>query len=79
MCSGEGRSLVATIVYRALLDSILGRTRSKTYPHGVRYLKVLDRLALSITGWGDFDDHGAYSERLHREHSRKRGFWSRYA
>ncbi|MHB9148530.1 MAG: DUF6880 family protein [Thermoleophilia bacterium] len=75
---GEGRSLVATILYRALLDSILSRARSKTYPHGVCYLKVLDRLAPSITGWRDFEDHGAYSERLRREHSRKRSFWSRY-
>lgn len=46
------RHLAATVVYRALLDSILRRGQAKTYPHGVRYLKKLDRLAKSISDWG---------------------------
>lgn len=75
----EGRLLAASVVYRALIASILGKARSKTYPHAVRYLKALDRLALSVSGWRDFEDHNAYSERLRREHGRKTSFWSRYA
>ncbi|MHB8868909.1 MAG: DUF6880 family protein [Thermoleophilia bacterium] len=76
---GEGRLLAASVVYRALIASILGKARSKTYPHAVRYLKALDRLGPSVSGWRDFEDHSAYSERLRREHGRKTSFWSRYA
>src|SRR3989304_7535704 len=43
----DGRPLPATVLYRALLDSILRRAQTKTYQHGVRYLKKLDRLAQS--------------------------------
>lgn len=74
----EGRVLGATIVYRALLDSILTRAQSKTYPHGVRYLKKLDKLAPSISDWRNFDDHRIYSEHLQGQHRRKTSFWSRY-
>ncbi len=74
----EGRALGATMMYRALLDSILRRARTKTYPHGVRYLKKLDKLAQSISDWRYFDDHSIYSEHLQEKHRRKTSFWSRY-
>lgn len=74
----QQRPLGATILYRALLDSVLRRARAKTYPHGVRYLKKLDRLAISITDWQQFDDHVTYTQQLHAAHGRKRSFWSRY-
>jgi hypothetical protein len=75
----EGRALGATIVYRALLDSILKRAQSKTYHHGVRYLKKLDKLAPSVSDWRNFDDHRIYSEQLQGQHRRKTSFWSRYS
>lgn len=74
----NGRALAAAIVYRALLDSILKRAQSKTYHHGVRYLKKLDKLAPSISNWRNFEDHGIYSEHLQEKHRRKTSFWSRY-
>lgn len=74
----EGRSLAATVLYRALLDSILQRAQTKTYPIGVRYLKKLDRLAMSVADWRAIQDHGAYREHLEQQHGRKRSFWSRY-
>ncbi|WP_342347859.1 DUF6880 family protein [uncultured Nitrospira sp.] len=74
----KGRALGATILYRALLDSILRRARTKTYPHGVRYLKKLDKLAPSISDWRNFHDHSIYSEHLQEKHRRKTSFWSRY-
>jgi hypothetical protein len=72
------RALTATILYRALLDSILRRAQSKTYPHGVRYLKKLDKLAPSIVDWRNFDNHDNYSKHLKEKHGRKTSFWSRY-
>lgn len=73
-----GRWLCASIIYRALLDSILRRAQSKAYPHGVRYLKTLDRFATSVSDWRAFKNHEDYVENLRQQHSRKRSFWSRY-
>lgn len=70
--------LSASMIYRALLDSILHRGQSKTYPHGVRYLKKLDRLATTISEWRGMDDHKTYLKQLRQTHGRKRSFWSRY-
>jgi hypothetical protein len=74
----DGRWLCASIVYRALLGSILDRAYSKAYGHGVRYLKKLDRISESVLDWSDFDDHEAYLKKLRQQHGRKRSFWSRY-
>ena len=70
--------LAATAIYRALLDSILQRGKSKAYHYGVEYLKTLDELASSIPDWRGLDDHDAYFEQLHKKHGRKYSFWSRY-
>ncbi|MFH1674376.1 MAG: DUF6880 family protein [Pseudomonadota bacterium] len=73
-----GRVLVASVIYRALLDSILGRAQSKYYHHGVRYLKKLDVLAGRVGDWRYFPSHRDYTEKLRQLHGRKRSFWSRY-
>lgn len=72
------RHLAATVVYRALLDSILERGQTKTYPYGVRYLKKLDRLAKSISDWCSQADHATYLQQLQQTHGRKSRFWSLY-
>lgn len=74
----ENRLLAATAVYRALLDSILRRAQTKTYTHGARYLKKLDKLAGSIDDWRNLPDHDAYTQQLREQHGRKTSFWSRY-
>lgn len=74
----DGRPLPATILYRALLDSILRWAQTKTYQHGVRYLKKLDRLAMSVSDWRDIETHPAYLEMLRQVHGRKSSFWLRY-
>ena len=72
------RWLCASIIYRALLDSILHRGQTKAYSHGARYLKRLDRLAESVSDWRSFENHRAYVEKLRQQHGRKRSFWARY-
>lgn len=74
----QGRHLCASLLYRALLDSILRRAQTQTYPHGVRYLKKLDLLAGSITDWRNIETHAAYKAGLQLHHGRKSSFWSRY-
>ncbi len=74
----ENRPLVASLIYRKLLTSILERGYSKAYSHAVRYLKKLDKLAESISDWHGFEQHDAFKECLLEGHGRKRSFWSKY-
>jgi len=72
------RPLTASLLYRALLDSILRRARTATYGHGARYLRKLDLLAKTVSDWGDIESHTVYVEQLRQKHGRKTSFWSRY-
>jgi len=74
---GAGR-LADALLYRALLDSILCRAQTKTYSHGGRYLRKLDRLAGAVVDWRSFQSHDLYMEKLRLNHGRKSSFWSRY-
>jgi len=74
----EGRNLAASIIYRSLLSSVLERGYTKAYPHGIRYLKKLDKLAASISDWNTFDDHKEFKDDIYEAHGRKRSFWSKY-
>ncbi|NQU47201.1 MAG: hypothetical protein HQ519_01020 [Planctomycetes bacterium] len=70
--------LGASILYRALLSSILTDGRPKAYSHGVRYLRKLDELATSIIDWEKLPDHTVFLATLRLQHGRKRSFWFKY-
>lgn len=72
----HGFALAATALYRALLNSILERANTKTYTHGVLYLKKLEDLSSLVTDWHSFDIHGSYANQLRLQHGRKSAFWS---
>ena len=72
------RHLAASMLYRALLDSILKRGQTKTYPHGIRYLKKLDTLASAVSNWQQFPSHEIYKKLLRLAHGRKHSFWGKY-
>ena len=74
----ENRHLVTSMIYRSMLLSILERGYTKAYPHGVRYLKKLDKLAAAVSDWKEFNHHEAFKEQLVQTHGRKRSFWSKY-
>lgn len=74
----ENRHLTASLIYRSLLLSILERGYTKAYPHGIRYLKKLDTLAVSIADWKNFNNHEAFNGQVYQNHGRKRSFWSKY-
>lgn len=72
----EEHPLPASLLYRALLDDILGRARSQAYGHGARHLAALDALASRLAP-GDLDpDPATYRAVLRKAHGRKIGFWS---
>lgn len=70
--------LAATILYRALLDSILDHARSKAYGHGAKYLGKLAALARETDAMrpGTMTDHATYLANLKKTHPRKSGFWA---
>lgn len=72
------RFLVTSLIYRALLNSILDQGRSAAYYYGVKYLRTLDDLATKITDWGGFPDNEEYELALRMDHKRKFSFWKRY-
>ena len=74
----ENRHLVTSLIYRSLLISILERGYTKAYPHGIRYLKKLDKLAASVADWKKFHHHEAFKAQIIEDHGRKRSFWSKY-
>lgn len=71
--------LAATILYRALLDNILDRARSKAYGHGAKYLGKLALLAQDADAArpSAITDHATYLAGLKKAHPRKSGFWAR--
>jgi hypothetical protein len=74
----RGKLLISSLIYRALLDSILARALSKYYHHGVKYLKKLDQLAPYVTDWQTWPVHNTYLAILKENHKRKSAFWSKY-
>lgn len=74
----ENRHLAASLIYRSLLVSILERGYTKAYPHGIGYLKKLDKLAVTVSDWKRFNTHQAFKEQIIKAHGRKRSFWSKY-
>lgn len=74
----ENRHLVTSLMYRSLLISILERGYTKAYPHGIRYLKKLDKLAVNVVDWKEFIHHEAFQDQIIQAHGRKRSFWSKY-
>ncbi len=69
--------LAATLILRALADSILQRSVSKNYRIAVGYIKRAAKLALEISDWQTHIDHDAYLKTLHTNHAHKSAFWSK--
>lgn len=67
--------LAASLVYRALLNSILLRGQSKHYRQGGRYWVLLLKIGARVTDWKGFETELEYRERTGREHPRKAAFW----
>jgi hypothetical protein len=75
----HGRALVASVIYRALIDSTMRRAQAKYYHHAVRYLKILERLAPGIADWRGFEPHSEYMVEFREAHKRKTSLWARYS
>ncbi|NYT63337.1 hypothetical protein H0A66_13535 [Alcaligenaceae bacterium] len=72
----HGHLLAATLVFRALLVSLLERGYIKAYRYGAGYLHQLQVMAPGIVDWGDSLDHAEFHQYLQSQHGRKRSFWA---
>lgn len=71
--------LAGSVLYRALIDDILGRARSKAYGHAVRYLVRLGALAIASDPGAQvasIPTHDDYCAKLRVKHGRKSAFWA---
>ena len=68
--------LAATMVLRAMIESILGRGWPKYYKRAARCLLDCAGLSSRITDYGVHESHEAFEARLRRDHGRKESFWS---
>ncbi len=75
---GEGYYLVSSVLYRALLESILAHAISKYYKYGIRYLKKMDKLNVKIDNWKNVQSHDEYKAEIIETHKRKKSFWGKY-
>lgn len=76
--SALGQPLAASLLFRALLDSILKRGKTDAYHYGIEYLNQLDALAGQIENWNGFKTHKDYLSALMEKHGRKYSFWNQY-
>ncbi len=67
--------LASSVIYRALLVSILEHKRSSAYGHAARYLRKLRRWAPKISTWQGLLNQVAFEEGLRAKHGLKRKFW----
>lgn len=72
----HGLALVATLLYRALLESILVNVRRTAYRHGAKYLAILSRLTRSVTDWRGHPSHEVFVVDLRKRHGLKKAFWA---
>ncbi len=72
------RPLIASLIFRSLVTSVLQQGYAKAYHHGVNYLLKLDQLAEHPFDLRGYPSHKAFMNQIMAEHPRKRSFWQQY-
>lgn len=67
----------ATLLYRAMVISVLQRAASKAYPHAARNLELALFVGERLTTDSGIPDNAAFLATLKSKHGRKYSFWSR--
>jgi hypothetical protein len=65
----------AALLYRRMIESVLGRGSSKQYPYAARDLQSCARLAPRMSEATPIETHATFVARLRKVHGRKHGFW----
>ncbi|WP_150468874.1 tetratricopeptide repeat protein [Cysteiniphilum sp. SYW-8] len=72
----HGKHLVAALLRRKLVESVLDSARSKSYRYAASDLKLAGDYAAEVKAWGDYPTHEAFIDKLRQDHSRKHSFWA---
>lgn len=73
---GHGYPRGETVIYRALLGSILDRAYSRAYGHAARYWARLSEIASAGTDLRPLPLHDEFAAAIRARHGRKSGFWT---
>jgi hypothetical protein len=67
--------VAATLLYRRMIESILGRASANQYGYAVRDVRNCESLAGQLPEDAGIEGHDAFMARLRQEHGRKSRFW----
>ena len=67
--------IAATLLYRLMIESILGRASANQYGYAVRDVRNCESLAGQLPEDSGIEGHDAFMARLRKEHGRKSKFW----
>lgn len=73
----EKHPLAATLLWRRMVENILGRASSNQYGYAARDVQHAAALASRLPDEAGIESHAAWMDRLQREHGRKYAFWQR--
>ena len=67
----------SSVLYRAMMESVLNRAISKYYPHAIRYYNYLKEFDSRINEWKGVQPHQIYWNEIKEKHAKKSAFWRR--
>ena len=70
----HGKALIASLLRRKLVESILEKAQSKYYRYAASDYKLAGDYAKNVTDWQGYYNHEKFIEALKQKHSRKRSF-----
>jgi hypothetical protein len=68
--------VAATLLYRRMIESILGRVSGSQYVYAVRDVRNCESLAGQLPEDSEIEGHDAFMACLRKEHGRKSKFWN---
>jgi hypothetical protein len=72
----QGKSLIATLLRRKLVEDVLAAARSKSYKYAASDLKLASDFAAHISDWKGYPTHADFLNQLRSQYPRKMSFWS---
>ena len=67
--------LIATVIYRKLIENTLDAGRSKDYPAAISHMNTITKLAPTIKNWKSIDPHTTFVEKLRAKFPNRPSFW----
>lgn len=75
LMESKKRPLVATVIYRKLIENTLNAGKSKNYPIAISYMNIIAKLAPTIKNWKSIDPHTTFVEKLRAKFPNRPSFW----